>query len=101
MVRILINQFGYLAIWGITFAGGLIFLRRGRTHGALSVLFGSAILLLIDAFYIAIMFLTRTRVMEAMAGAKMYQVVWVPQLLGGFLFAFGFLQLARASRSEG
>ncbi len=31
MLHILISQLGYLAIWSMVLAGGVIFLRRGRT----------------------------------------------------------------------
>jgi hypothetical protein len=95
MLRILISQLGYLVVWSMVLAGGVIFLRRGRTGGALSVLFGTAILVLIEILYLAILVLTRTGAMEGVAGSRLYQVMWVPQLLGGFLFALGFLQLAR------
>ncbi len=98
MLRILISQLGYLLVWSIVFAGGVIFLRRGRTSGAMSVLFGTGILVLIEILYLAIMALTRTGVMEGLAGSRIYRVMWVPQLLGGFLFALGFLQLARTAR---
>ena len=101
MLRILISQLGYLLIWSIVFAGGVIFLRRGRTSGAMSVLFGTGILVLIEVLYLVIMALTRTGAMDGVAGSRLYRIMWVPQLLGGFLFALGFLQLARAAKQEG
>lgn len=101
MLHILISQLGYLAIWSIAFAGGVIFLRRGRTNGAMSVLFGSGILVLIEILYLAILVLTRAGAMDGVAGSRIYQVMWVPQLLGGFLFALGFFQLARTAKQEG
>ena len=101
VLHILISQLGYLAVWSLVFAGGVIFLRRGRTNGAMSVLFGSGILMLMQIFYLAIMTLTRAGAIERLAGSRLYAVMWVPQLLGGFLFALGFLQLARAAKQEG
>jgi hypothetical protein len=100
MLPIVISQLGYFAIWSIVFAGGMIFLRRGQTTGAMPVLFGAGILVLMEVLYILVMILTWAGVMDAVAGSRMYQVMWVPQLAGGFLFALGFLQLARASRRE-
>ena len=97
MLYILISQLGYLAVWSIAFAAGVIFLRRGRTNGAMSVLFGSGIMMLMQILYLAITTLTRTGAMEGLAASRLYQVMWVPQLLGGFLFALGFLQLARTT----
>ncbi len=98
MLHILISQLGYLAVWSIVFVGGTIFLRRGRTNGAMSVLFGSGILMLVEILYLAILTLTRTGAMEGLAGSRLYRMMWVPQLVGGFLFALGFLQLARGAR---
>jgi hypothetical protein len=100
MLYILISQLGYLAVWSLVFAGGVILLRRGRTNSAMSVLFGSGILMLMQIFYLGIMMLTRAGVIERLAGSRLYAVMWVPQLLGGFLFALGFLQLARATPRE-
>ncbi len=51
--------------------------------------------------YLAIMTPTRAGVMEGLAGSRIYRMMWVPQLLGGFLFALGFLLLARTSKQEG
>ena len=87
-------------MWSIVLASGVIFLRRGRTNGAKPVLFGSGILVLMQILYLAIMALTRAGAMRGLAGSRMYQVMWVPQLLGGFLFALGFLQLARTTQPE-
>ena len=101
MLRTLISQLGYLAIWSMVLTAALIFLRRGRTNGAMSVLFGTSILILIQILYLAILALTRTGAVDGVAGSRIYQVMWVPQLLGGFLFAIGFLQLARTARQEG
>ncbi len=101
MLHILISQLGYLAVWSIAFVAGVIFLRRGRANGAMSVLFGSGILMLMQILYLAIMMLTRAGAMEGLAGSRLYQIMWVPQLLGGLLFALGFLQLARTAEQEG
>lgn len=101
MLHILISQLGYLAVWSIAFAGGVIYLRRGRTNGAIPVLFGSGILILMQILYLAVITLTWVGAMAGLAGSRMYQVMWVPQLVGGFLFALGFLQLARATKQEG
>lgn len=100
MGYLVISQLGYLTVWSITFAAGLIFLRRGRTNGAMLVLFGSGILVLMQILYLAIHVLTQTGAMDGLAGARLYRVMWVPQLLGGFVFAFGFLQLARTVKQE-
>ena len=100
MLHILISHLGYLVVWGLAFIGGVIFLRRGWTSGAMSVLFGSGILVLMQILYLAIMMLQRAGALEGLAAARMYQVMWVPQLLGGFLFALGFLQLARATQRD-
>ncbi len=67
----------------------------------MSVLFGAAILVLMEILYLTILALTQTGRMEGVAGSRLYQVMWVPQLLGGFLFALGFLQLARTAKQEG
>jgi len=96
----LVSQLGYLVVWGIVFVGGVIFLRRGQTNGAVPVLFGSSILMLMQILYLAIMTLTRAGALEGLAVARMYQVMWVPQLVGGFLFALGFLQLARTTGDQ-
>jgi hypothetical protein len=95
-----ISQLGYLAIWSIVFTGGMVLLRRGRTDGAVPVLLGAGILVLMVILYLVTMVLTRTGAMDAVAGSRMYQVMWVPQLAGGFLFAFGFLHLARTTKRE-
>jgi hypothetical protein len=100
MLHMLISQLGYLAIWSIALTGGVIYLRRGWTNGAMSVLFGSGILILMQVLYLAIMVLTRTGAMEGLAGSRLYRIMWVPQLAGGFLFALGFLQLARTTKRE-
>ena len=97
---IVISQLGYLTIWSIAFAAGLIFLRRGRTNGGMSVLFGSGVLVLLEILYLAIHVLTQTGAMDGIAAARLYRVMWVPQLLGGFFFALGFLQLARAVKQD-
>ncbi len=100
MLSILIHYLGYLVIWSIVFAGGMIFLQRGRTNGAMSVLFGSGILILMQILYLALMMLQRAGAIEGLAASRVYRVMWVPQLLGGFLFALGFLQLARTTQRE-
>jgi L-amino acid N-acyltransferase YncA len=41
------------------------------------------------------------RFIASLAGSRLYEVMWMPQLPGGFLFALGFLPLARATRQEG
>ena len=100
MFHTYIIQLGYLAVWGTVFAGGVILVRRGQTDGAMPVLFGTGILVLMEILYLVTMVLTRTGAMDAVAGSRMYQVMWVPQLAGGFLFAFGFLHLARTTKRE-
>ena len=100
MFHVWIILLGHLAVWGIAFIGGVIFLRRGWTSGAMSVLFGSGILMVMQVLYLAIMGLQQARALEGLAASRMYQVMWVPQLLGGFLFALGFLQLARATQRD-
>ena len=100
MLYILITQFAYLVVWAMVFAGGVILLRRGQTNIAMPILFGSGILILIQGLYITTMVLTQAGAIDAVAGARMYRVMWVPQVLGAFLFALGFLQLARTTRRE-
>ncbi len=100
MLYLLICQLGYLVIWGITIIGSVIFLRRGWTSGAMSALFGSGILMVMQILWLVIMALQRAGAVEGLSAARMYQVMCVPQLLGGFLFALGFLQLARATRRD-
>jgi hypothetical protein len=93
-------QFCYLVIWGIVFAGGVVLLRRGRTNSAMSVLFGAGILLLVEVLSIVMMLLMRAGMMQGLAASRVYQIVWVPQVLGAFLFALGFLQVARTAGPE-
>jgi hypothetical protein len=100
MLPILVYFLGYLAIWSVAFAAGLIFLRRGRTTGPMSVLFGSGILMLMQVLYITIMMLQRAGAVEGLAASRLYRIMWVPQLVGGFLFALGFLQLARTTEER-
>jgi hypothetical protein len=100
MLYLLISQLGHLAVWGIAFLGGVIFLRRGWTSGAMSVLFGSGILVVMQVLYLVLMTLQQARALEGLTASRMYQVMWVPQLVGGFLFALGFLQLARATQRD-
>ena len=101
MLPIVIRQLGYLAIWSMVFTGGMILLRRGHADGAVPVLLGAGILVRMEILYLLTMVLTRTGVMDAGAGSRMYQVLWVPQRAGGFLFAFGFPHPARTTRREG
>jgi hypothetical protein len=93
-------QFCYLAIWSIVLAGGVILLRRGCAHSAMSVLLGAGILLLMEVLSILMMVLRHVGVMEGPAMSRVSQLLWVPQLLGGFLFALGFLQVARQTQRE-
>lgn len=91
----------YLVVWVLVFAGGVIFLRRGHTNGAMSVLFGTGILVVVEVVFIALMVLTTQKLIGVSGGAqRMYQVIWVSQVLGALLFATGFLQLARTTQRE-
>lgn len=100
MFHTYIIQLGYLAVWGTVFAGGVILVRRGQADGAMPVLLGAGILVLMQILTLCMMLLQSWSLIEAPAASKMYQVMWVPQLAGGFLFAFGFLHLARTTKRE-
>ena len=97
MLHTYIIQLGYLAVWGMVFAGGVILLRRGYADGAMPVLFGTGVLVLIQILTLGMMLLQARGLIEGLTAARIYQVLWVPQLAGGFLFAFGFLRLARTT----
>jgi len=91
----------YLVVWGLVFVGGVIFLRRGHTNGAMSVLFGTGILMVVEILFIAVMVLTSQKLIGVAGGVRrMYQIMWVSQVLGALLFASGFLQLARTTQRE-
>jgi len=101
MLPLVISQLGYLALWGIVFAGGVILLRRGYTDGAMPVLFGTGVLVLLQILTLSLMLLQAWGLIQGLAASRIYQILWVPQLAGGFLFAFGFLHLARTMKREG
>jgi hypothetical protein len=94
-------QLGYLAVWGTVLAGGVILLRRGYANGAMPVLFGTGVLVLLQILTLCMMLLQARGLIAGLAAARIYQILWVPQLAGGFLFAFGFLHLARTTKREG
>jgi hypothetical protein len=100
VLHVLVIQLGYLAIWGIILAGGLIALRRGRTDGAMAVLFGAGLQVLLEVLTLGMMVLQTRHMIEPVAAARISRVVWVPQLVGGFLFALGFLRLVKAMRRD-
>lgn len=101
MLHIYIIQLGYLAVWGMVFAGGVILLRRGHADSAMPVLLGAGILVLMQILTLGMMLLQTQGLIGGLATSKVYQILWAPQLAGGFLFAFGFLGLARTTIREG
>lgn len=101
MFHTYIIQLGYLAVWGTVFAGGVILLRRGHTDGAMPVLFGTGVLVLMEILTLGMMLRQARGLIGGLAASRIYQILRVPQLAGGFLFAFGFLRLARTTKREG
>jgi hypothetical protein len=80
MFHTLIIQLGYLAVWGTVLAGGVILLRRGQADGAMPVLFGAGILVLVEILTLCMMLLQSWSLIGAIAASRIYQVMWVPQL---------------------
>ena len=101
MFHTYIIQLGYLAVWGAVFTGGVILLRRGHTDGAMPVLFGTGILVLIQVLTLSMMLLQARGLIEGLAASRIYQILWMPQLAGGFLFAFGFLRPGADNETRG
>jgi hypothetical protein len=96
MLYSLFIQLSYLVAWSIVLAGAVVLLRRGRTIGTVPILFGAAISILMECFWVLVV----SGAIRMNDSVGMHRVTWIPQLLGMFFFAVGFLQLARATRKE-
>jgi hypothetical protein len=65
------------------------------------VVLGVGVLVLTEILTLGMMLLQTWGLIAGPAASRIYQVLWVPQLAGAFLFAFGFLRLARTTKREG
>jgi hypothetical protein len=91
----------YLVVWGIVLAGSVILLRRGYASAAVSMLLGAAVVLLMGLLNLLMAIPVALRWPGGIGPAKMMMMAGLISTVGMFLFALGFLQLARMTKREG
>jgi hypothetical protein len=91
-----------MALWLMLVAGSVVFLRRGYASAAVSTLLGASVMVLTGTLNLLI--LIGPLVFKWDPGRARSRFMVLTELawhVGLFLFALGFLQLARMTRREG
>ena len=97
----LLVQTFHLIVWGIVLIGSVILLRRGYASAAVSMLLGSAIALLMGLLNLVMTIPMVFTSIQGIGPAKVMMMARLISAVGLFLFALGFLQLARMAKREG
>ena len=88
-------------VWGMVLAGSVILLRRGYASAGVSMFFGAAIALLMGLLNVFMTTLMMLGVPHGVGPGKIMMMAGLASAVGLFLFALGFLQLARMIKREG
>ncbi len=97
----LILQTVHIVVWIILLIGSVVLLRRGYASAAISMLLGAAVAMLTATGNLLFTACQITGWIRGIDLSKMMTLVWLASLVGWFLFAIGFLQLARTVKREG
>ncbi len=97
----LILQALYVVAWIILLVGSVVLLRRGYASAAVSMLLGAAIASLMTIFSLCVTVCLAAGWFRGTYPSKMMMLAGLVSVVGLFLFALGFLQLARMTRREG
>ncbi len=91
----------HIVVWIIVLVGSVVLLRRGYASAAVSMLLGAAIAMLMVVVNLSFMAVQVSGWVRGVDLGKMMMMVALVSVVGSFLFALGFLQLARTIRREG
>ena len=90
----------HLVAWIIILAGSVALLRRGHANAAVSMLLGAVTAMLMATVNLLFLACQTFRWVRDVNLGKMMVMVGLVSVVGLFLFALGFLQLARTIKRE-
>ena len=93
-------QARHILVWVIVLIGSVALLRRGYASAAISMLFGAAIAGLMATVNLSFTACQITGWIRGTNLSKMTMMAALASVVGSFLFALGFLQLARTVKRE-
>jgi hypothetical protein len=96
----LILQALHAVVWTIVLVGSVVLLRRGYASAGVSMLLGSAVAMLMAAVNLSFIACQTFGWVRGINLSKMTMMVGLVSVVGFFLFALGFLQLARTIKRE-
>ena len=97
----LILQALHIVAWVIVLVGSAVLLRRGYASAAVSMLLGAGVAMLMATVGLLFTACQATGWIRGIDLSKMMMLVGLVSVVGLFLFALGFLQLARTIKREG
>ena len=101
LIYSLISQALHIGVWIIMLIGSVVLLRRGYASAAVSMLFGAAISVLMAAVSLSFTAGLASGWFRGSYPSNMMMLVGLASIVGLFLFALGFLQLAMTIKREG
>jgi len=101
LIYSLISQALHIAVWIIVLIGSVVLLRRGYASTAISMVFGAAITVFMAVVSLSFTAGLASGWLRGSDPSTTWMMVGLASVVGLFLFAIGFLQLALTIRREG